>query len=318
MVSDKKGNILISIVIPTFNGMDRMKRIIDPLMSIIREFDNVNIFISDNASEDGSSNFLLNYCDYFNIHIQAENIGAAANFVDIIKRANGEFVLLIGDDDFPCLQELSKLVELLSSTKENFLAIFSNIITDGTRLLDSEKVLSLTEAIKFSYHIGNIGTSLINREAFLLSIDDIFEKYNLKYSHWPQIIYTYYALYKFKGLVKVVDYRFVQDTFTGDRKSLGFYVETFISLIDVHLVLRNLSGNKEFLSFLNFGDKFFRSRIMFVFTEYSYFRDIVYFLNVLKRLVYRGRIRVSLLIFFIFIFPITHLAIKVYLSYKYD
>lgn len=55
-------NYKISIIIPTFNIEDDIKRAIDSLLNQTIGFENLEIIIIDDCSTDNTQNIVLNYC----------------------------------------------------------------------------------------------------------------------------------------------------------------------------------------------------------------------------------------------------------------
>jgi len=110
---------LLTIAIPTFNRSSYLDRALNYLTSQpgITSKD-VEIIISDNCSSDDTSVTVSKYISTgVNItYIRNEsNIGAEKNVVQCFNIAKGQFIWIMGDDDFLIPNTLSRIVSLLSS-----------------------------------------------------------------------------------------------------------------------------------------------------------------------------------------------------------
>ncbi len=97
---------LLSIAIPTFNRIDYLK---DLLPSLIEQTSlansvakKVEIVISDNASTDGTGEYVDSFCTcnecvrYFR---NKQNLGGIVNLAKAVERSNSSYVWVVGDDD---------------------------------------------------------------------------------------------------------------------------------------------------------------------------------------------------------------------------
>lgn len=89
------------IAIPTYNRKDKLKRCLD---SFIEEAKNKNIpiYISDNASNDGTEELIKKYqLKYKNIIYKKnyKNFGLDKNMFQVLEMSKSEYTLWLGDDD---------------------------------------------------------------------------------------------------------------------------------------------------------------------------------------------------------------------------
>jgi len=97
---------VLSIGIPTHNRCNYLMELMPTLLQQCQEADasytKIEIIISDNASTDMTPEYVLkNFGDSRRVkyYRNAVNIGADANFVNLVERANGRYVWLVGDDE---------------------------------------------------------------------------------------------------------------------------------------------------------------------------------------------------------------------------
>lgn len=146
---------LLTIGIPTHNGS---KYIEETIGSILAQAGlsarDVEILISDNASTDSTPEIIDQYAkkhpDLISHHRNHENIGYDRNVDMLFKMAKGDYVQLLGDDDFykDCLS-LNKILQTIKSNIDigvillsiDFLDIGTLEVTKGLRV-DKDTICS--------------------------------------------------------------------------------------------------------------------------------------------------------------------------------
>jgi glycosyltransferase involved in cell wall biosynthesis len=94
--------ILLSICIPTYNGVKTLAEALDSLLLQIAEESDVEILVSDNASTDGTQALVQRYIErypFIRYERNAENVGFDGNIVACLEKATGEYVWFFSDDD---------------------------------------------------------------------------------------------------------------------------------------------------------------------------------------------------------------------------
>lgn len=126
----------LSILIPTFNRVEHLKKRLDYLRNEQIDSEYVEIIISDNGSTDGT-NYLLKEYNFEGIKTfsHKENMGFQWNFKFLIDQAQGEFIWIIGDDDRLKKGIISSIVNELNSGK-NLAHIFINY-----SVVENEKII---------------------------------------------------------------------------------------------------------------------------------------------------------------------------------
>lgn len=109
--------IKLTIGIPTFNSYSYLKESIDKILNQIRLLDDVELLICDNASDDGTQILIEEYVQNFPNIIRyirhPVNLGMDRNFWSVIKNAKGEFVHLLGDDDFYTENGVKRILDVI-------------------------------------------------------------------------------------------------------------------------------------------------------------------------------------------------------------
>lgn len=117
----------LTIGIPTYN---RISTLINTLESVISQIecykDVVEIFVSNNYSNDGTKEYLLSLAekyDYITVDNLPKNLGPDGNFLNILRKANSEYIHILSDDDILVEGSLNKILEVL---KDDYGLVFLN------------------------------------------------------------------------------------------------------------------------------------------------------------------------------------------------
>jgi glycosyltransferase involved in cell wall biosynthesis len=88
----------VSIMIPTYNRVERLRRAIESALN--QDYPPIEILISDNASNDGTESYLQLLADpKVKSFRQETNIGLIGNWNFLANKANGDYCLMLSDDD---------------------------------------------------------------------------------------------------------------------------------------------------------------------------------------------------------------------------
>lgn len=124
----------LTIAVPTYNRLNSLKKCLSRIQAQ-DGLEYVEIVVSDNASTDGTSEFMKEYCivntntKYFR---NETNIGADGNFLNCFNKARGEYVMLLSDDDYLLPDALSSTL-LIIDRKPTFIHLNTcNIVNDVT------------------------------------------------------------------------------------------------------------------------------------------------------------------------------------------
>tara|TARA_B100000965_G_scaffold406201_1_gene443904 strand:- start:2341 stop:3366 length:1026 start_codon:yes stop_codon:yes gene_type:complete len=93
---------LLSICIPSYNKAAWLEFTVrDLLRQIEPHGDEVELVVSDNASEDNTQEVLAAFADHSQLqtHRNAENLGPNGNFLKVTELAKGQYTWLLGNDD---------------------------------------------------------------------------------------------------------------------------------------------------------------------------------------------------------------------------
>lgn len=127
---------LVSIVIPTFNRADMLKKAIES--ALLQDYENIEIIVSDNASTDHTPDIISAFTDISKIRIfrNEQNIGMVANWRKaLLEHVKGDWFLMLSDDDV--LTDPSYIREAARMIEEHPELV---MIYAGGRVVDAEGV----------------------------------------------------------------------------------------------------------------------------------------------------------------------------------
>lgn len=107
---------MVSIVVLNWNGENYIKECVDSLLA--QRYENKEIIVVDNRSDDNSVDFLKNlYCDQIKIIENKENLGFPAGNNIGVKNALGEFVFLVNNDTVTAPDCIEKMIDTANSSE---------------------------------------------------------------------------------------------------------------------------------------------------------------------------------------------------------
>ena len=107
----------ISICIPTYNREERLNKSLNMTSKAIRNRNNIDMYISDNASTDSTYDIVCKYQEIgLPIHYSCneKNLGFKANFIKVLDMPReSQYCWLMGEDDYVKEEGFSQWVSYL-------------------------------------------------------------------------------------------------------------------------------------------------------------------------------------------------------------
>jgi glycosyltransferase involved in cell wall biosynthesis len=122
----------VTIGLPVYNGEQHLAQCLDSLLA--QEFEDFELIIFDNASEDGTEEICRAYAAAdrrVRYHRNDRNLGAAANQNRVLELASGKYFKLVSHDDWFSPKLLSRSVEVLKCRPEVVLCYWLETIVDN-------------------------------------------------------------------------------------------------------------------------------------------------------------------------------------------
>lgn len=132
-------DVKVTIAIPTYKRLDYLKEAV--ASALAQTYHNIEVLISQDPTENGLDDAIKTWCQNIassdlrvRYQFNVDNLGLAGNWNACVNAAEGEYIVLIGDDDrlLP-----NFITTLLSVTDQDTKVIFSNhyvINSQGDRL----------------------------------------------------------------------------------------------------------------------------------------------------------------------------------------
>lgn len=107
-------SFIASVIIPVYNNLEYTRQCINSILENTPEFNEIQFIIVDNASTDGTGEYLSNLCkEYKNIEVisNSENLGFAKGCNQGIRAAKSKFIVLLNNDIVVTKGWLSNLIQ---------------------------------------------------------------------------------------------------------------------------------------------------------------------------------------------------------------
>lgn len=152
---------LITIGIPTYMRKDTIVKRIEELKKKTLP-EEVEVLVIDNASTDGTFEALTEQCRNTDIKVlqNPSNLGFHGNFVQLLKKCNGNYLLYSSDEDEILIENLREFINFLKKTKPSFVSpqyMLGGKLYRGKRSINDMKASDIwhtTHLPGLVFHIG--------------------------------------------------------------------------------------------------------------------------------------------------------------------
>jgi GT2 family glycosyltransferase len=123
------GMTRISVVVLNFNGKRHLEKCISALAE--QTHDNYEVIIVDNASSDGSVEYLESQFPWVTLIKNEKNLGFSGGINSGIKEANGDYILTLNDDTYADKHFLEYILEPMCSHADVGMCACKMLFPDG-------------------------------------------------------------------------------------------------------------------------------------------------------------------------------------------
>lgn len=118
-------NIKLTIAIPTYNRCELLKQTLDSVLKQNR--DDIEIIVSDNASNDGTFELIKKYQHIKNFRYvyNKTNLGMDRNFLNCIQQSRGEYLEFLSDDDILLPGAVDKVISYIDDYSPDYINLNS-------------------------------------------------------------------------------------------------------------------------------------------------------------------------------------------------
>ncbi len=122
----QKNNVLLTIAVPTYNRIECLKDLLPELIQQCKLYPEIEIFISDNCSTDGTAEYVTGLTaanSQVRFGVNSVNVGADANFIVCVENARGKYVWLFGDDEVLCKGAIDRIMGILRTCTASLIVV---------------------------------------------------------------------------------------------------------------------------------------------------------------------------------------------------
>lgn len=177
LIKEQNSKIKLTIGIPVFRRPHLLKKVLESIVVSAKKSNLLfEVFISDDSPEAANQEI----CKHMERHIQniryshnKKNIGIDWNIRKCFHEANGEYVLVIGEDDLVDQELLVKFDKFISISSPSLFILDYIYCTDdfsrdlGKPLFSFEQSPKRADLVLNFYKFGFIGSLIFNRQAFI-------------------------------------------------------------------------------------------------------------------------------------------------------
>ena len=169
---------LVSVCIPVFNTVKYVQQTIESVLA--QNYSNIEILIQDNASTDGTWELLEALdIEYPKIKLERNqlNLGMSGNWNKVIRRAQGDYVMLLSADDLLGPEFLASCIKSFMEDDVDFVSThFDFLLADGSKKVRTAGI-SGTDSVhqNFACDVLKINPFQINFTLFKKSFINKFQ-----------------------------------------------------------------------------------------------------------------------------------------------
>lgn len=220
-----KNNPLVSVVIPTYNKAQYLKKAIESVLN--QTYKAIEMIIIDDGSTDNTQQVVKSFNDPKIIYIWQKNKGPAAAKNTGIKKAQGKYIAFLDSDDLWLEEKLEKQLEFMEKNPE------MSLLGTGCYEIDSQgKILGKKIFPKKNENLQKIlirynpfiqSSVLVKKEVFdkIKGYDENFSE-SEDYEFWLRVA-RYYKIANLPELLVMKRYHSENLSPEKDKKQL-FYV----------------------------------------------------------------------------------------------
>ncbi len=177
------GKPLLTIAIPTYNRSSYLDLCLSQIFKQIKQNEPlIEVMVCNNNSPDNTDELIHNYIQLgFLIRYirNSENIGSDRNTLQCFVKAEGKYVLILGDDDILIDDSISRIISVLQDGEFgvvhfNAYAFVNDYLSEKPKVIPQGTVV-YTDPVKFtskvSYFLTFISRNIINKSAIRANAD---------------------------------------------------------------------------------------------------------------------------------------------------
>ena len=184
-------NKTLSFAIPTYNRAKFLDNCLKLLVPLAKKY-NIQIFISDNASNDNTKEIVQKWINFYPLifyHSNEKNIGYDRNVEIALKMSNTEYTWLLGDTNAVKEDGLDYVYKLISNNKK-YDAIIVNAIGRVKNIPEKDYMDKNLLLSDLGWHMTLLSTYIYSKS--LINYENFKKYYDSSFGHMG-IIFEYIA-----------------------------------------------------------------------------------------------------------------------------
>ena len=205
---------LVSIVLPTYNGKDFLKKSIESCLN--QTYQNIELIIVNDCSTDSTEQIILSYTDSRIHYIKNETNQRLPKSLNIgFKKASGDYYTWTSDDNYFDETAIEKMVSTLESEKVDlvcapYFTIDNNETITGLRIVGKQSDVLIDNVVKACFlYKKEVHQKLNGYDPALFLVED--------YDFWIRATFENFKFYQLKE--KLYYYRFHDNSLTETRRN---------------------------------------------------------------------------------------------------
>ena len=244
-------NYLITVILPTYNGATRgegkyLKQAIESLLS--QTYENFELIVVNDGSTDNTEEIIEQYKDKRIIYLKHDtNRGPAATRNTGLKKATGEYVAFLDDDDCFYKDKLEEQINFMINKQTNVAICSGDIIDEDNKIIgETKKYFKSIKAIDIYLNKVNIFPTTLMVSKNIINSTMNFKEYLKGPEDWDYAIrlaLKHNILYLPK---KLFAYRLHKSNLTKNLEAMFFY-----------RLLSSFELKNEFIKYFNKPDHYY-------------------------------------------------------------
>jgi glycosyltransferase involved in cell wall biosynthesis len=231
---------LVSIVLPTYNGKDFLKKSIDSCLN--QTYQNIELIIVNDCSTDTTEQIILSYFDSRIKYIKNETNQRLPKSLNIgFINASGDYLTWTSDDNYFDSMAIEKMVSALEYQEVDlvcapYFTIDTNDVITGERVVGKQTDVLIDNVVKACFlYKKEVHEKLNGYNSALFLVED--------YDFWIRAAFENFKFYQL--IEKLYYYRFHDNSLTETRRN--DISKALYNLLKDHEVLFREKNKNEFL-----------------------------------------------------------------------
>jgi glycosyltransferase involved in cell wall biosynthesis len=233
-------NKIVSIVLPTYNGKDFLKKSIDSCLN--QTYQNIELIIVNDCSIDSTEEIILSYTDSRIKYIKNETNLKLPKSLNIgFQNASGDYLTWTSDDNYFDENAIAKMVLALEELKVDlvcapYFTIDNNEVVTGERTVGKQSDVLIENVVKACFlYKKEVHQKLNGYDPSLFLVED--------YDFWIRASFENFKFHQLNE--KLYYYRFHDNSLTVTRRN--DISNALYHLLQAHEALFREKNKKEFL-----------------------------------------------------------------------